>query len=120
MPGICKGKACVGLSVNVNRFLEHLRRHPKWMINFTMAELAVENGSCMDWQKRCLVLESQLFKFRLQASKIRELLAEKVVSGMNLSDYLSWEALKVVVNSSCENDDIWTYVKEYSICKKVI
>lgn len=48
------------------------------MINFTMAELTVENGSCMDWQKRCLALESQLFKFRLQASKIRELLAEKV------------------------------------------
>uniref|UniRef100_A0A8C3VJ23 Pleckstrin homology, MyTH4 and FERM domain containing H1 n=1 Tax=Catharus ustulatus TaxID=91951 RepID=A0A8C3VJ23_CATUS len=43
-----------------------------------MAELTVENGSCMDWQKRCLVLESQLFKFRLQASKIRELLAEKM------------------------------------------
>uniref|UniRef100_A0A8D0KXN1 Pleckstrin homology, MyTH4 and FERM domain containing H1 n=1 Tax=Strix occidentalis caurina TaxID=311401 RepID=A0A8D0KXN1_STROC len=43
-----------------------------------MAELTVENGSCMDWQKRCLALESQLFKFRLQASKIRELLAEKV------------------------------------------
>ncbi|XP_062432688.1 pleckstrin homology domain-containing family H member 1 [Rhea pennata] len=43
-----------------------------------MAELAVENGSCMDWQKRCLALESQLFKFRLQASKIRELLAEKM------------------------------------------
>ncbi|XP_039408929.1 pleckstrin homology domain-containing family H member 1 isoform X3 [Corvus cornix cornix] len=48
------------------------------MINFTMAELTMENGSCMDWQKRCLVLESQLFKFRLQASKIRELLAEKM------------------------------------------
>ncbi|XP_075282228.1 pleckstrin homology domain-containing family H member 1 isoform X1 [Opisthocomus hoazin] len=48
------------------------------MINFTMAELTVENGSCIDWQKRCLALESQLFKFRLQASKIRELLAEKM------------------------------------------
>ncbi|KAM9554780.1 pleckstrin homology domain-containing family H member 1 [Guaruba guarouba] len=48
------------------------------MINFTMAEFTVENGSCMDWQKRCIVLESQLFKFRLQASKIRELLAEKM------------------------------------------
>ncbi|XP_052638354.1 pleckstrin homology domain-containing family H member 1 isoform X2 [Harpia harpyja] len=48
------------------------------MINFKMAELTVENGSCTDWQKRCLVLESQLFKFRLQASKIRELLAEKM------------------------------------------
>ncbi|XP_009951519.1 PREDICTED: pleckstrin homology domain-containing family H member 1-like, partial [Leptosomus discolor] len=43
-----------------------------------MAELTAENGSCMDWQKRCLALESQLFKFRLQASKIRELLAEKM------------------------------------------
>uniref|UniRef100_A0A8B9QRA3 Pleckstrin homology, MyTH4 and FERM domain containing H1 n=1 Tax=Anas platyrhynchos TaxID=8839 RepID=A0A8B9QRA3_ANAPL len=43
-----------------------------------MAELAVENGSCTDWQKRCIALESQLFKFRLQASKIRELLAEKM------------------------------------------
>ncbi|XP_030308127.1 pleckstrin homology domain-containing family H member 1 [Calypte anna] len=46
------------------------------MINFTMAE--VEKSSCMDWQKRCLALESQLFKFRLQATKIRELLAEKM------------------------------------------
>ncbi|XP_048804067.1 pleckstrin homology domain-containing family H member 1 isoform X2 [Lagopus muta] len=43
-----------------------------------MAELTEESGSCMDWQKRCLALESQLFKFRLQASKIRELLAEKM------------------------------------------
>uniref|UniRef100_A0A8C8R9A0 Pleckstrin homology, MyTH4 and FERM domain containing H1 n=1 Tax=Pelusios castaneus TaxID=367368 RepID=A0A8C8R9A0_9SAUR len=43
-----------------------------------MAELTVENSSCMDWQKRCLALETQLFKFRLQASKIRELLAEKM------------------------------------------
>ncbi|XP_042669486.1 pleckstrin homology domain-containing family H member 1 isoform X2 [Centrocercus urophasianus] len=43
-----------------------------------MAELTEERGSCMDWQKRCLALESQLFKFRLQASKIRELLAEKM------------------------------------------
>ncbi|XP_064368556.1 pleckstrin homology domain-containing family H member 1 isoform X2 [Dromaius novaehollandiae] len=43
-----------------------------------MAELTGENGSCMDWRKRCLALESQLFKFRLQASKIRELLAEKI------------------------------------------
>ncbi|XP_019374729.1 PREDICTED: pleckstrin homology domain-containing family H member 1 [Gavialis gangeticus] len=43
-----------------------------------MAELMETNGSCMDWQKRCLALETQLFKFRLQASKIRELLAEKM------------------------------------------
>uniref|UniRef100_A0A8C0IVV0 Pleckstrin homology, MyTH4 and FERM domain containing H1 n=1 Tax=Chelonoidis abingdonii TaxID=106734 RepID=A0A8C0IVV0_CHEAB len=48
------------------------------LVLFAMAELAMENSSCMDWQKRCLALETQLFKFRLQASKIRELLAEKM------------------------------------------
>ncbi|XP_053883286.1 pleckstrin homology domain-containing family H member 1 isoform X3 [Malaclemys terrapin pileata] len=51
---------------------------PKQTKSFAMAELAMENSSCMDWQKRCLTLETQLFKFRLQASKIRELLAEKM------------------------------------------
>ncbi|XP_065448984.1 pleckstrin homology domain-containing family H member 1 isoform X4 [Chrysemys picta bellii] len=51
---------------------------PKQTKSFVMAELAMENSSCMDWQKRCLTLETQLFKFRLQASKIRELLAEKM------------------------------------------
>ncbi|XP_029454707.1 pleckstrin homology domain-containing family H member 1 [Rhinatrema bivittatum] len=43
-----------------------------------MEELLLEDSGCMDWQKRCLTLETQLFKFRLQASKIRELLAEKM------------------------------------------
>uniref|UniRef100_A0A8B9ZWY4 Pleckstrin homology, MyTH4 and FERM domain containing H1 n=1 Tax=Anas zonorhyncha TaxID=75864 RepID=A0A8B9ZWY4_9AVES len=38
----------------------------------------IPSGFCTDWQKRCIALESQLFKFRLQASKIRELLAEKM------------------------------------------
>nr|XP_014347011.1 PREDICTED: pleckstrin homology domain-containing family H member 1 [Latimeria chalumnae] len=42
-----------------------------------MAE-ELENGGSVDWQKRCVVLEAQLFKFRLQAGKIRELLAEKM------------------------------------------
>ncbi len=32
----------------------------------------------VDWQKRCIALEMQLLRFRLQAGKIRELLAEKV------------------------------------------
>lgn len=32
----------------------------------------------VDWQKRCFDLEMQLLRFRLQAGKIRELLAEKV------------------------------------------
>ncbi|KAJ1103873.1 hypothetical protein NDU88_001294 [Pleurodeles waltl] len=43
-----------------------------------MADLILENSSCVDWQNRCLALETQLFKFRLQATKIRELLAEKM------------------------------------------
>ncbi|XP_015986802.2 pleckstrin homology domain-containing family H member 1 isoform X1 [Rousettus aegyptiacus] len=43
-----------------------------------MAELKVETRTSVDWQKRCLALETQLFRFRLQASKIRELLADKM------------------------------------------
>lgn len=42
-----------------------------------MAELSEPEGT-VNWKERCLTLESQLMKFRLQASKIRELLAEKV------------------------------------------
>uniref|UniRef100_A0A2K5L9R9 Pleckstrin homology, MyTH4 and FERM domain containing H1 n=1 Tax=Cercocebus atys TaxID=9531 RepID=A0A2K5L9R9_CERAT len=43
-----------------------------------MAELKVDARASVDWQKRCLTLETQLFRFRLQASKIRELLADKM------------------------------------------
>ncbi|KAK2492295.1 hypothetical protein MC885_021550, partial [Smutsia gigantea] len=43
-----------------------------------MAELKLEARTGVDWQKRCLALETQLFRFRLQASKIRELLADKM------------------------------------------
>lgn len=32
----------------------------------------------VDWQQRCIALEMQLLRFRIQAGKIRELLAEKV------------------------------------------
>lgn len=42
-----------------------------------MAELSELEGP-VDWKERCVALESQLMKFRVQASKIRELLAEKV------------------------------------------
>lgn len=42
-----------------------------------MADLSEPEGT-VNWKERCLTLESQLMKFRLQASKIRELLAEKV------------------------------------------
>ena len=41
---------------------------------------AVGAGS-VDWHKRCIALEMQLLRFRLQAGKIRELLAEKVRQG---------------------------------------
>ncbi|XP_054853527.1 pleckstrin homology domain-containing family H member 2 [Eublepharis macularius] len=42
-----------------------------------MAELLELEGP-INWKERCIALESQLMKFRLQASKIRELLAEKM------------------------------------------
>uniref|UniRef100_A0A670K7C4 Pleckstrin homology, MyTH4 and FERM domain containing H2 n=1 Tax=Podarcis muralis TaxID=64176 RepID=A0A670K7C4_PODMU len=42
-----------------------------------MAELLEFEGT-INWKERCIALESQLMKFRLQASKIRELLADKV------------------------------------------
>uniref|UniRef100_A0A669E574 Pleckstrin homology domain containing, family H (with MyTH4 domain) member 1 n=1 Tax=Oreochromis niloticus TaxID=8128 RepID=A0A669E574_ORENI len=37
-----------------------------------------EEWESVDWQKRCITLEMQLLRFRLQAGKIRELLAEKM------------------------------------------
>ncbi|XP_066530729.1 pleckstrin homology domain-containing family H member 1 [Hoplias malabaricus] len=36
------------------------------------------SGVGVDWQKRCVALEMQLLRFRLQAGKIRQLLAEKM------------------------------------------
>uniref|UniRef100_A0A665X5X2 Pleckstrin homology domain containing, family H (with MyTH4 domain) member 1 n=1 Tax=Echeneis naucrates TaxID=173247 RepID=A0A665X5X2_ECHNA len=36
------------------------------------------SATSVDWQKRCIALEMQLLRFRLQAGKIRELLAEKM------------------------------------------
>nr|XP_028580635.1 pleckstrin homology domain-containing family H member 2 isoform X1 [Podarcis muralis] len=42
-----------------------------------MAELLEFEGT-INWKERCIALESQLMKFRLQASKIRELLADKM------------------------------------------
>lgn len=35
-------------------------------------------AASVDWQQRCAALEMQLLRFRIQAGKIRELLAEKV------------------------------------------
>lgn len=41
----------------------------------------------VDWQKRCIALEMQLLRFRLQAGKIRELLAEKVTEKILVHGY---------------------------------
>ncbi|XP_062927383.1 pleckstrin homology domain-containing family H member 1-like [Mobula hypostoma] len=43
-----------------------------------MAMVAESGNGGSSWQKRCVALESQLYRFRLQAGKIRELLAEKM------------------------------------------
>lgn len=43
-----------------------------------MAMVAEASSGSSSWQKRCVALESQLYRFRLQAGKIRELLAEKM------------------------------------------
>ncbi|XP_073420312.1 pleckstrin homology domain-containing family H member 2 isoform X2 [Dendrobates tinctorius] len=43
----------------------------------SMAE-QLECEGAIDWEERCVALESQLMKFRTQANRIRELLAEKM------------------------------------------
>ncbi|XP_061651340.1 pleckstrin homology domain-containing family H member 1 isoform X2 [Phyllopteryx taeniolatus] len=65
-------------------------RHVTWMSFHQSEEIVamadvLESGggggvaaSGVDWQKRCVALEMQLLRFRLQAGKIRELLAEKM------------------------------------------
>lgn len=47
--------------------------------NAAAAAVVVPSAN-IDWQKRCIALEMQLLRFRLQAGKIRQLLAEKVGS----------------------------------------
>lgn len=41
-------------------------------------------AASVDWQQRCIALEMQLLRFRIQAGKIRELLAEKVREDKNV------------------------------------
>ncbi|KAM9316837.1 pleckstrin homology domain-containing family H member 2 [Gastrophryne carolinensis] len=43
-----------------------------------MAEQPECDRAAIDWEQRCITLESQLMKFRIQANRIRELLAEKM------------------------------------------
>lgn len=80
---------CVALQVRVSR-LPVDRVHPPGSGVVNMADVlesgragagSVVGAGSVDWQKRCVALEMQLLRFRLQAGKIRELLAEKVREG---------------------------------------
>ncbi|XP_032881436.1 pleckstrin homology domain-containing family H member 2 isoform X1 [Amblyraja radiata] len=62
--------------VRLSRILD-INTHPRTRLNVTMAECSEMAGD-IDWKERCMTLESQMLKFRVQASKIRELLAEKM------------------------------------------
>lgn len=63
-------------------FLYFSPEEEPWIL--AMADVLESSGAgaagaaSVDWQKRCIALEMQLLRFRLQAGKIRELLAEKV------------------------------------------
>lgn len=61
-----------------------------------MADFSDSEGA-VNWKERCLTLESQLMKFRLQASKIRELLAEKV--GLRLLKIIIYRLTYLIVMS---------------------
>uniref|UniRef100_A0A8C9QV89 Pleckstrin homology, MyTH4 and FERM domain containing H2 n=1 Tax=Scleropages formosus TaxID=113540 RepID=A0A8C9QV89_SCLFO len=47
-------------------------------LSLSLSHPGDDHGTLTDWKERCVTLESQLLKFRVQASKIRELLAEKM------------------------------------------
>uniref|UniRef100_A0A8C4SVK3 Pleckstrin homology, MyTH4 and FERM domain containing H2 n=1 Tax=Erpetoichthys calabaricus TaxID=27687 RepID=A0A8C4SVK3_ERPCA len=82
--------------------------------------------SGIDWKERCMTLEAQLLKFRVQACKIRELLAEKVNLHPLKSGFLNFvvqimeEKLKAanIQTSECENKlyrrclDLQTLIQE--------
>lgn len=71
-----------------------------------MADVLESGGSgavrvaSVDWQKRCIALEMQLLRFRLQAGKIRELLAEKVRQKILIKILVFWSQLHQLIISS--------------------
>lgn len=69
-----------------------------------MAELS-EPEDAVNWKERCLTLESQLMKFRLQASKIRELLAEKVGLMVRILMPSKWSYLMI----GADHVMVWDY-----------
>ncbi|KAK1893610.1 Pleckstrin like domain containing family H member 1 [Dissostichus eleginoides] len=83
---------------------------------------AVRVGS-VDWQKRCMALEMQLLRFRLQAGKIRELLAEKMQEleqRVIESDQRAESAEKQihVMEEKLKSANIQTSESESSLCRK--
>uniref|UniRef100_A0A665X615 Pleckstrin homology domain containing, family H (with MyTH4 domain) member 1 n=1 Tax=Echeneis naucrates TaxID=173247 RepID=A0A665X615_ECHNA len=86
-------------------------------------ELKAVGATSVDWQKRCIALEMQLLRFRLQAGKIRELLAEKVrektVSWPRFCIYCSNYAFQIhVMEEKLKSANIHTSDSETSLYKK--
>ncbi|CAK6965981.1 pleckstrin homology domain-containing family H member 1 [Scomber scombrus] len=80
-------------------------------------------GASVDWQKRCIALEMQLLRFRLQAGKIRELLAEKMQEleqRVTESDQRAESAEKQihVMEEKLKSANIQTSESESSLYKK--
>ncbi|KAJ3613240.1 hypothetical protein NHX12_019490 [Muraenolepis orangiensis] len=80
-------------------------------------------GGCVDWHKRCVSLETQLLRFRLQAGKIRELLAEKMLEleqRVIEADHRAMHAEKQihVMEEKLKFANIQTSESESSLCRK--
>uniref|UniRef100_A0A3P8SQ59 Pleckstrin homology domain containing, family H (with MyTH4 domain) member 1 n=1 Tax=Amphiprion percula TaxID=161767 RepID=A0A3P8SQ59_AMPPE len=74
-------------------------------------------AASVDWQKRCVALEMQLLRFRLQAGKIRELLAEKVREKSIMGSTVS--STEPVRSSNClKSANIQTSESESSLYRK--
>ncbi|KAM9708121.1 pleckstrin homology domain-containing family H member 1 [Menidia menidia] len=83
----------------------------------------VVGAASVDWQKRCIALELQLLRFRLQAGKIRELLAEKMQEleqRVMEADQRAENAEKQihVMEEKLKSANIQTSESESSLCRK--
>uniref|UniRef100_A0A3P9PE31 Pleckstrin homology domain containing, family H (with MyTH4 domain) member 1 n=1 Tax=Poecilia reticulata TaxID=8081 RepID=A0A3P9PE31_POERE len=94
-----------------------------------MADVLESSGSgagavgaaSVDWQKRCVALEMQLLRFRLQAGKIRELLAEKMQElehRVSEADQRAEKAEKQVLEEKLKSANVQTGDSENSLYKK--
>uniref|UniRef100_A0A8C5EP78 Uncharacterized protein n=1 Tax=Gouania willdenowi TaxID=441366 RepID=A0A8C5EP78_GOUWI len=75
----------------------------------------------VDWQKRCVSLEMQLLRFRLQAGKIRELLAEKMQEleqRVTEADQRAESAEKQVMEEKLKSANVQTDELDSSLYKK--